>query len=145
MMDRKRVESKILLMLKYIHRLQEFESVTEEEYLNDFDLQLISERLIQLLVEAATDISSYLLVELHQVTPSTYVDSFILAGQNGIITQDLAATLSKSGGMRNRLVHNYDEINHKIVFFAISRALEEYSIYIRQVNNYLNSLEVNNG
>jgi uncharacterized protein YutE (UPF0331/DUF86 family) len=145
MMDRKRVESKILLMLKYIHRLQEFESVTEEEYLNDFDLQLISERLIQLLVEAATDISSYLLVELHQVTPSTYVDSFILAGQNGIITQDLAATLSKSGGMRNRLVHNYDEINHKIVFLAISRALEEYSIYIRQVNNYLDSLEVNNG
>jgi uncharacterized protein YutE (UPF0331/DUF86 family) len=145
MMDRKRVESKILLMLKYIHRLQEFESVTEEEYLNDFDLQLISERLIQLLVEAATDISSYLLVELHQVTPSTYVDSFILAGQNGIITQDLAATLSKSGGMRNRLVHNYDEINHKIVFLAISRALEEYSIYIRQINNYLDSLEVNNG
>ncbi len=145
MMDRKRVESKILLMLKYIHRLQEFESVTEQEYLNDFDLQLISERLIQLLVEAATDISSYLLVELHQVTPSTYVDSFILAGQNGIITQDLAATLSKSGGMRNRLVHNYDEINHKIVFLAISRALEEYSIYIRQVNNYLDSLEVNHG
>lgn len=145
MMDRKRVESKILLILKYIHRLQEFESVTEEEYLNDFDLQLISERLIQLLVEAATDISSYLLVELHQVTPSTYVDSFILAGQKGIITQDLAVTLSKSGGMRNRLVHNYDEINHKIVFLAISRALEEYSIYIRQVNNYLDSLEVNHG
>ncbi|MGL4501849.1 MAG: type VII toxin-antitoxin system HepT family RNase toxin, partial [Planktothrix sp.] len=104
-----------------------------------------SERLIQLLVEAATDISSYLLVELHQVTPSTYVDSFILAGQNGIITQDLAATLSKSGGMRNRLVHNYDEIKPKIVFSAISRALEEYPIYIRQVNNYLDSLEVNNG
>ncbi|MCT7960198.1 DUF86 domain-containing protein [Laspinema sp. D1] len=144
-MERQRVESKILLMLKYIKRLQGFESVTEENYVNDFDLQLISERLIQLLVEAATDINSYLLVELHQVTPSTYFDSFILAGQNGIISQGLAATLSKSAGMRNRLVHQYDEINQRIVFSAIFRALEQYPIFINQVNNYLDSLEVDNG
>lgn len=144
-MERQRVEAKFLLMLKYINRLQEFELVTQEEYLNAFDLQLISERLIQLLVEAATDINTYLLVELHQVTPPTYFDSFILAGRNGIVTQDLAAKLAESAGMRNRLVHQYDEINHEIVFSAIPKALQQYPLYIRQVTEYLDSLEDDNG
>lgn len=144
-MERQRVEAKILLMLKYVRRLRGFESVTAEDYFNSFDLQLISERLIQLLVEAATDINTYLLVELHQVSPPSYFDSFILAGQNGIIAQDLAAKLAESAGMRNRLVHQYDEINTEIVFSAIPKALQQYALYIRQVTDYLDSLEVDNG
>ncbi|WP_446393067.1 HepT-like ribonuclease domain-containing protein [Coleofasciculus sp. E1-EBD-02] len=48
--------------------------------------------------------------------------------------------------MRNSLVHQYKDIDSTIVFAAIPKALIQYSLYIKQITNYINSLEseVNN-
>ncbi|MGK7921434.1 MAG: DUF86 domain-containing protein [Trichodesmium sp.] len=135
------INKRIELLMKYIERLQSFESVSLDEYLNNFDLQLIAERLIQLIVEVASDINSYLLVQIYHKTPESYFESFIEAGKQGIITQELAAELSQSAGMRNRLVHQYQKINHHLVFAAIPIILEKFPIFIRQIITYLNSLE----
>lgn len=139
--ERDIVITRIELMVRYLNRLRQFESVSLETYLNDFDLQLISERLIQLLVEAASDINAYLLVQLHQDTPSTYFDSYIKAGQRGIITRELAEQLAQSAGMRNILVHRYKDIDSQLVFSAIPEALQQYPLYIQQITVYLDSLE----
>ena len=139
------ITSRIELMVKYLNRLRQFESVSLETYLNDFDQQLISERLIQLLVEAASDINTYLLVQLHQSTPSTYFDSYIKAGQQGIITRELAEQLAQSAGMRNILVHRYKDIDNQLVFSAIPEASRQYLLYIQQITNYLDSLVTEDG
>jgi len=144
-MNREIVTVRMTLIIKYLNHLDKFKSVSFEEYLDSFNYQLITERLIQLLVEAASDINSYLLVQLHQVTPSAYYDSFIEAGRQGIITQELAVELAASAGMRNRLVHQYEEIDNQIVFSAIPKALQQYSLYVQQVTAYLDSLEAENG
>ncbi|MEO0408308.1 MAG: DUF86 domain-containing protein [Cyanobacteria bacterium P01_A01_bin.135] len=102
------VQSRVELMLKYIARLQDFEAMTLEEYLSDFDKQLIVERLLQLLVEAASDINGHLLVKVHKLTPTGYYDSFIKAGSQSIIPFEFAQELAQSSGLRNRLVHQYE-------------------------------------
>ena len=143
--DHEIINTRISLIIKYLNRLKGFGAVGLENYLDDFDLQLISERLLQLIVEVGTDINTYLLVQLHQDTPTTYFDSFIKAGQRGIITRELAAQLAQSAGMRNRLVHQYEDIDNKIVFAAIPKALQQYPLYIQQITVYLDSLEGQNG
>ena len=132
---------RLRLIVKYCNTLEEFRSISLDQYLSDFRQQLIVERLLQLIVEAATDINKYLLVQLHQISPATSFDSFSEAGQQGIITQDLAATLARSVGMRNILVHQYKDIDSRIVFSAIPKALEQYQLYIQQISAYLDSLE----
>ena len=144
-MERQVITTRVELLLKYIDRIEEFEPVSFDEYFNSFDLQLIAERLIQLIVESASDINTYLLVQLHQTTPATYIESFIKAGSKGIISKKLAAELAKSAGMRNILVHQYKDIDHEIVFAAIPEAVEQYQFYIQQITAYLNSLEADNG
>lgn len=143
--EREVIERRIGLIIKYLNRLRKFESVTLNDYLNNFDKQLIAERLLQLMVEAATDINTYLLVRLYQAPSQTYVDSFIEAGRNGIITLELAEQIAQSGGLRNILVHRYIEIDSTIVFAAIELALQQYSLYVQQINHYLDSLEVEDG
>jgi uncharacterized protein YutE (UPF0331/DUF86 family) len=133
---------RLRLIAKYRNTLEEFNSVSFDEYLGDFRQQLIVERLLQLMVEAATDINTYLLVQLHQVSPATYFDSFIEAGRQGIITPKLAAKLAQSAGMRNILVHQYKDIDNRIVFDAIPKALEQYPLYVQQITAYIDSLEV---
>ena len=54
---------------------------------------------------------------------------------------DLARKLAPSAGLRNRLVHEYDDIDSSQVFKAISFALQQYPLYVKQINNYLISLE----
>lgn len=133
---------RLRLIAKYRNTLGEFNSVSLDEYLSDFRQQLIVERLLQLMVEAAKDINTYLLVQLHQISPSTYFDSFIEAGRQGIITPEIAAKLAQAAGMRNILVHQYKDIDNRIVFAAIPKALEQYPLYIQQITAYLDSLEV---
>ncbi|MBF2050595.1 DUF86 domain-containing protein [Leptolyngbya sp. NK1-12] len=135
------IESKIQLILKCLTRLQQFSQISLENYLEDFDQQLIAERLLQVVVEAASDINSDLLVELYQDTPETYFDSFIKAGRRGVINLALAEQLAQAAGMRNRLVHQYDEIDHRIVFAAIPMAVNQFSQYVQAINLYLNRLD----
>ncbi|CCI01085.1 type VII toxin-antitoxin system HepT family RNase toxin [Microcystis aeruginosa] len=141
-MEREIVTVRIRLIIKYLNRLRGFESVTLSEYLDNFDYQLMVERLIELLVESSSDINSYLLLQLHNVTPATYYDSFIEAGKNGLTTRELAGELAKSSGMRNRLVHQYEAIDNELVFKAIPIALSQFPLYLKQITDYLDSLEV---
>lgn len=133
---------RLRLIAKYRNALEEFNSVSLDDYLNDFRQQLIVERLLQLMVEATTDTNRYLLSRLHQIRPATYFDSFIEAGRQGIVSLKLAAKLAQSAGMRNILVHQYKDIDSRIVFAAISKALEQYPLYIQQITAYIDSLEV---
>jgi uncharacterized protein YutE (UPF0331/DUF86 family) len=81
---------------------------------------------------------------LHNVIPSTYYDSFIDAGKNYLTSRELANDLEKSAGMRNRLVHQYEEIDHEIVFKSISIALQQFPLYIQQITTYLETQEQDN-
>ena len=49
---------------------------------------------------------------------------------------------AKSSGMRNRLVHQYEAIDNELVFKAIPIALSQFPLYLKQITDYLDSLEV---
>ena len=77
--------------------------------------------------------------------PPNNFETFIKVASQGIITMDLAEKLAPSGSLRNRLVHIYEEIDPVKVYEAIHNALQNYPIYQRQVKDYLDSLEADNG
>lgn len=70
-----------------------------------------------------------------------WLDSIIEARRQGIISPELAAELAKSAGMRNILVHQYKDIDSRIVFAVIPKALEQYLLYVKQITAYIDSLE----
>jgi uncharacterized protein YutE (UPF0331/DUF86 family) len=144
-MDRQIITKRLNVMIKSLNHLRKFEAISFEEFMNNYESQLVVERLIEILVELASDINAYLLVQLYQIAPDTYADSFVKASQQGIISQDLAKELAKSAGMRNILAHQYVDIDHQIVYGAIVKALKQYTNFIQQINSFLNSLEVKNG
>ncbi|MEQ9239078.1 DUF86 domain-containing protein [Coleofasciculus sp. E2-BRE-01] len=79
---------RLRLIAKYRNALEEFRSISLNEYLANFRQQLIVERLLQLMVEAATDINKYILVRCYQISTVKYTDAFIEAGRQGIITAE---------------------------------------------------------
>jgi uncharacterized protein YutE (UPF0331/DUF86 family) len=133
------------LITKYYNTLEEFNSTSIDEFLNDFRQQLIVERLLQLMTQAAIDINDHILSKLNPGKSETNFNSFISLGKYGVITPELARQIAPSSGLRNRLVHEYDEIDPQEVFKSISLALQQYPLYVRQVNSYLISLSQDDG
>lgn len=100
-------------------------------------LELISRYLDRLKKSEAINLDDYL----------NSFEAFIELGNYQIITPELAKQIAPSSGLRNRLVHEYDDddIDPNQVFKAISFALQQYPLYIRQIKSYLISLEQDNG
>jgi uncharacterized protein YutE (UPF0331/DUF86 family) len=82
------------------------------------------ERLLELVVQVTVDILNHELAE-RGVIPESYRDSFLEAGGLGLIPKDLAESLALSAGLRNVLVHAYEEIDYELVAMSVSRALDD--------------------
>ncbi|MEA5569165.1 type VII toxin-antitoxin system HepT family RNase toxin [Anabaena sp. UHCC 0399] len=136
--------ARLRLITKYYNTLEEFRSISIDEFLDNFRQQLIVERLLQLMIQAAIDINDHILSRLKPGNTITNFEAFIELGKYEIITPELAKQLAPSAGLRNRLVHEYDDIDPNQVFMAISFALQQYPLYVRQINSYLISLSEDN-
>lgn len=139
------VTTRLDFIARYLDNLKRFEQTSLDDYLLDFDTQLITERLLQLMAQAAIDINDHILSKLNLGKSETNFNSFIILGKYSVITVELARQIAPSSGLRNRLVHEYDEIDPRQVFKAISLALQQYPLYVRQVSSYLNSLSQEDG
>ncbi len=141
MIDRDLVRRKLSRMNMYLDKLAPIAAKSFKEYLSDFYLKVSAERLIQLIVECASDINNHVVLELKQRPPEDYASSFIKAAEVGLISRQLADLLKGSGGMRNIIVHEYMEIDDKKVYSVLARAISDFKEYIKQVDRFLDKLE----
>jgi uncharacterized protein YutE (UPF0331/DUF86 family) len=58
-------------------------------------------------------------------------------GELKIISLELAEKLAPSAGLRNRLVHEYDRLEHSIVLDAVRNAENLYPQYVKQIEDYI--------
>ncbi len=141
MIDNDLVRRKLSRLNMYLEKLKPMLKKSLEEYKTDSYLRFSTERLIQLIVECATDVNNHVVVEVGNRPPEDYSISFINAAQAGLISRELAESLKGSAGMRNILVHEYMEIDNEKVYSVLPLAIKEYGEYIRQVEKFLENLE----
>ncbi|MGK7934628.1 MAG: DUF86 domain-containing protein [Xenococcaceae cyanobacterium] len=134
------VLSRLKFMSDYLRELRRFETMTLEEYLDSFEQKIISERILELVIQSALDINEHLLTKGFQVESATNKQSFLNLGKYNIITLELAEELSLSAGVRNILAHQYLSINYELLFEHIQKTLTVYPQYISQIANYLDNL-----
>ncbi|MBD1856179.1 MULTISPECIES: type VII toxin-antitoxin system HepT family RNase toxin [Leptolyngbya] len=129
-------------MMRYLNELESFENLTLDEYLDNFRVQLVVERILELIIQASLDVARFLLKNIHQVTVVENAAVFLEAGQYGLIAMEVATELAEFGKFRNVLAHMYEEIDPVVVFGAIRETLDIYPIYARQITEYVDSLNL---
>lgn len=137
MLDKDLVRRKLARLNMYLERLDPVAQKTFKEYQREDILRFSTERLIQLIVECATDINNHVVAETQNRPPEDYRSSFLKAAEVGLITRELAKKIQGSAGMRNILVHEYMDIDHQMVFVAVPKTLKYYREYLKQVNHSL--------
>ena len=141
MIDIDLIRRKLSRLNMYLEKLKPISQRSLEDYLSDFYLKTSAERLIQLIVECASDINNHVVVETRNRPPEDYSISFIKAAEVGLISMQLANRLKASGGMRNILVHEYMDIDDEKVYQTIPLAIKDYKQYIKEVDEFIEKLE----
>jgi uncharacterized protein YutE (UPF0331/DUF86 family) len=131
------VRRKLAVMTESLNALEPIKDMKKDEYIEDIYKRKATERLLQELIEAAIDINTHTIVQTGNAAPDDYYDSFILAGELKIISMELAEKLAPSAGLRNRLVHEYDLLEHSMILDAVRMAEQLYPRYIREIENYI--------
>ncbi|MFH1962284.1 MAG: DUF86 domain-containing protein [bacterium] len=130
------LREKLLFLTQYLGELSELRKITYREYTDKSIIKRATERLLQLLVEVASDINGIILTIGGKRVPESYYDSFIKVGEADIISIDLAQKLASTAGLRNRIVHEYGEYKDSIVFQNIKKMYELYMEYLLMCNEY---------
>ena len=94
----------------------------------DEDLQDILARNLELSIQGCIDIA-YHLCAAHGAVPPSAAKAFAVLGERGLIERALAQRLQRAVGFRNVLVHEYTEVDWKIVMQVLrsgTRDLAEF-------------------
>ena len=130
------VIKKLSVMTQYLKDLLPYKDASYDEFMQrHYEV----ERIIELLIMTASDIVFHLLVQKGEQPPSTYKSAFLRAGEIGIIDKKLGNNLAKGAGLRNILVHEYEEIDYQLLHKSISIVIKDFTSFIDELSNYTDS------
>jgi len=118
------------LLIRYLDDLKKYENYSYQQFMeNHYSI----ERLLELIIMVSSDIVFHLLSEKGEEIPTTYRTAFLKAGELSLISKDLSERLALSAGMRNILVHGYEEIDYNIIYRSIKESIKDFSRFLFEV------------
>lgn len=137
MIDRDLVTRKMVLITADLGPLQAMASKDRGSYLASPTDELVAERLLERMIGRMIDITFHLITEAGEAPPADYYESFTRLARLGVLERDFATRIAGSAGPRNRIVHEYDEIDPARVHEALQSAVTDIPAYLRRINDYV--------
>jgi uncharacterized protein YutE (UPF0331/DUF86 family) len=135
--DRAVVQRKALLITRDLADLAPLGRTPLAAYLASPKDELVAERLLERIVGRMIDINYHLLTETGHAPPSDYYASFVQLATIGVYDAAFGRRIAACSGLRNRIVHEYDEIDPERVHGAINAAVDDVATYLRAVEAFV--------
>ncbi len=125
--------SKIERIKENLDRIQSKLKLSNEEILHSNDTLAVLERYFQLIVDYAIDINHHFIKEGGFGIPDDLQSTFTTLGEHGLLTEDFSNRISKSVGLRNRIVHQYEDVKPVAFVENLRKNIGDYDEYIRLI------------
>lgn len=139
------VRRKLALIAEDLERLAGFRDVSLEALRADEIRLAAVERMLERIVMRAIDVNEHLITERSRgegrIGRLTYRDTFLMLADIGVYEKDFAHRIAASAGLRNILVHDYNDADRRIVHASISSCLRDYHEYIERVADFIDAAE----
>lgn len=129
---------KITLINKDLKSLKKLSNFSLKTYLSKEEYEVMAERYLERIIGRMIDINYHVLSEMENKIPADFYSSFIEMGKKKYLTKNISETMANSAGLRNILAHEYDEIDEKKVFEAITSCLSDVPKYLKGITKSLN-------
>lgn len=148
MIDAPFIQRKLELIAEELGRLVAFKSWSYEEIADDFIKLAALERILERIVNRAVDVNQHIISRSStgndkKITRLTYRETFLKLADLDVYPAEFAERIARSAGLRNVLVHEYNDVDRRIVYGSIRTCIEEYRAYIDHVRTFVASREEN--
>ena len=133
MVDTTVIATRLKKLDEYQRPLRQLQKVSLEEYLADDNLQTIVERKMQLSIQVCIDIANYVIAALGLRAPDELENVFEILGQEGVLSTDLGQRMVGMVQFRNILVHDYLDINPRIVHDNLTQGLADFDQFSQEI------------
>jgi len=114
---------------QYYKQLKEYENTTVDQYSDDWKIQRIIERTLQMMIETCVDIAGHIIADKGFRIPKSYADTFKVLLEEKILSRKLSAVMEKMAKFRNIVVHHYDKVDAEIVAAILKNDLADFVSY----------------
>ncbi len=129
------IVNKLIKMEKHLQELSKYRPASFQEYNGNNLIKYSMERIIQLIIDLALDINNIIIKSKGKYPAADYFNSFIELIELGVLEEDFANNIAPSTGLRNRLVHEYEKVDDRIVYESIEKVYNYYIEYLKKIRN----------
>lgn len=126
MVDPDRVRRLLGVLARYRGQLAEFAELPPEEYAEQ---ALAARYLVQVSAQTCIDLANHVIASSLWRAPRDFRDAFAVLEENDVLDAALAARLRALAGLRNRLVHLYEEVDDSLVHRALPEGLRDFDAF----------------
>lgn len=131
------IEKKLSRMESYLDKLISKKSATFEQYSQNWELQLLSERILQILIEIVIDISDRIISLKEWGPASSSAEALKILHKKRVISE--AEPYISMIGFRNFIVHNYDDVDPSIVYGIITKKLNCFRSFKKEILRFVDT------
>lgn len=110
---------------EYLSILGKLRRYSFEEFIADAERYGSAERFLHLAIESVTDMGNHVIAELELGIVNSYSDIPKIMAERGYVSSDLKETWIRMIGFRNALVHEYVDIDRKIVYHVLQNNIQD--------------------
>ena len=130
--DAEVVDARLRELSRRLRRIEAKRPASARRLAGDEDLQDILARNLSLAIQTCIDIAFHLCAA-DGVVPATSGEAFAQLARRGRISRPLAQRLQRAAGFRNVLVHEYTEIDWKIVLEVVRTGTRDLAAFGKAV------------
>ena len=133
MVDSNVVLTRITKIRSCVVILRRYALLPEKTFLANPDICGNAERQLQVAIQAVIDIGNHVISDMDLGTAKDYKDIFRILATHKIVSAALAKRLSAMSGLRNVLVHDYLDVDLKIVWRILKKDLADFETFIAAI------------
>lgn len=136
----KLIEKKMKIVEERVERLKQLSQKIRSlsDYQASLDARDITERNLQLAIEACMDIGKIIISREGLKEPKDNKGIFAVLAEEGILSEKSLLFLVPMAGTRNILVHSYDKIEDSLVYGVLKKHIKDFMTFLREIrDNYL--------
>lgn len=118
-------------LTRYSEQLAELRDLPPGEYLAH--QALAGRYLVQVCAQICIDLANHVIASSRWRAPRDFRDAFTVLEENGVLDAGLSVRLRALAGLRNRLVHLYEDVDDTLVHRALPEGLRNLDDFVRTI------------
>lgn len=131
------VKSKFDSIRKMLMMLEENRKLSLEEFLRQPQCQLATEHELFIAIQSLLDVASHILADRGIRDIADYRDAILKLGREKILPLHFAESIANMAGFRNRLIHEYEDIDPQKIYEFLQNRLDDFDEFMRCVRDHL--------